>query len=319
MACRDRRALHEMMHALQRFECYEQAARVHRAWREALSADLPNQWRGEDLSRKVLLVDFTERYEHGLGVALQGANFLAKAAERAKRVLAIVEPRLVPLFRRSFPTLDIRESREGWHGEGIDFVATLGDLTGVFIPEKGFADADFHPLIADPAQVADLRAKYLKGADIPLIGLFWYSSHHGKEIPGLEEWRALVAETPARFVSLQYGDVEDEIRILGAERVIRDRSIDQMTDMDGFAAQVAALDAVIGISGTPIHLAAALAVPTVVLRDDWFRRQWPVMTDRVPWYPSLRVVGKDGRDWKTVLDEAWACARGLLPSGRVAR
>ena len=36
------------------------------------------------------------------------------------------------------------------------------------------------------------------------------------------------------------------------------------------------------------------------------------MSDRVPWYPNLRVVGKDGRPWDTALDDAWSRVRTLL-------
>jgi hypothetical protein len=312
---RDRRVLHEMMHALERFECFEEAARLHRAWREALSDSVPNQWCGEDLSGKTLLIDFTEKHEHGLGVALQGANLVAKAAKRAGRVIVVVEPRLVPLFRRSFPALDIRETAEKSEEDEIAFTATIGDLMEGFIPSKGVPDADFHPLLADPVMAAGLRAKYQDGEPKPLVGLFWYSSHHGKDLPDISDWRKFVAKTEARFVSLQYGDVAEDIGFLGADRVINDPAIDQLSDMDGFAAQITALDAVVAISGTPVHLAGALGVPTVVLRDDWFRRQWPVMTDRVPWYPNLRVIGKDGRQWDAVLDEVWARVHTLLDRG----
>ncbi len=308
----DRRVLLEMMHAMERFECFEEGARLHRAWRETLGHLVTNQWCGEELSGKTLLIDFTERHERGLGLGLQGANLAAKAAARARRVIVVVEPRLVPLYRRSFPALEIRETAEPRDGDEIDFTATIGDLIGGFVPSKGVVDLDFHPLIADPAKVAELRAKYQNGEKIPLIGLFWFSSHHGKDLPDLNNWRNFIAKTGARFVCLQYGDVGGDIRTLGSGRVINDSTIDQMVDMDGFAAQVAALDAVVAISGTPVHLAGALGVPTVVLRDDWFRRQWPVMCDRVPWYPSLRVVGKDGRPWDTVLDDASGRVRAML-------
>ncbi len=308
----DRRVLLEMMHAMERFECFGEAATLHRAWRKSLGDPLPNQWIGEELSGKTLLIDFTERHERGLGLALQGANLAAKAAQRAQRVIVVVEPRLVPLYRRSFPDLEIRETAERRDGDEIDFTATIGDLIGGFVPSKGVVDLDFHPLVADPAKVAELRAKYRNGKENPLIGIFWFSSHHGKDLPDLNNWRSFIAKTEARFVSLQYGDVECDIRTLGADRVINDSTIDQLTDMDGFAAQVSALDAVVAISGTPVHLAGALGIPTVVLRDDWFRRQWPVMCDRVPWYPSLRVVGKDGRSWDTVLDDASGRVRTML-------
>lgn len=105
-------------------------------------------------------------------------------------------------------------------------------------------------------------------------------------------------------------------RRICADRVIVDRSIDQLIDMDVFAAQVAALDAVITITATLAHVAGALGVPTVALRDDWFRREWPVVADRVPWYPSLRVVGKDGREWGEVFDDATLVLRGLMAGAR---
>ncbi len=308
----DRRVLHEMMQALPRFECFEEAARARRAWREALPDRLSNPWYGEDLSGKTLLVDFTEKHEHGLGLTLWGANFVAKAARQARHVIVVVESRLVPLYERSFPALDIREMAQRRESDEIDFTATIGNLTGNFIPSKGLPDADFYPLVADHAMAASLRAKYQNGEQKPLIGVFWYSSHHGKDLPHLKDWQRFIFKSEARFVSLQYGVVEDDIRFLGADRVINDPAIDQLIDMDGFAAQIAALDAVVAISGTPVHLAGALGVPTVILRDDWFRRQWPVMTDRVPWYPNLRVAGKDGREWGEVFDDAWIRVQTLL-------
>ena len=113
----DRRVLHEMMHALPRFECFEEAARLHRAWREALPDRLSNPWCGEDLSGKTLLVDFMEKHERGLGLALRGANLVAKAARRARHVIVVVEPRLVPLYERSFPALDVRQLAERREGD----------------------------------------------------------------------------------------------------------------------------------------------------------------------------------------------------------
>ena len=309
---RDRRVLHEMMHALPRFECFQEAARLHRAWRETLGGLVTNQWCGEELSGKTLLIDFTEKHERGLGLALLGANLVAKAAKRARHVIVVVESRLVPLYERTFPALDILEPTQQRDGGEIDFTATIGDLTGGFTPLKGVPDADFHPLRPDPEMVAMLRARYISEHAKLLIGVFWYSSHHGKDLPDLKDWRRFIAKSEARFVSLQYGVVEGDIRFLGADRVINDPAIDQLSDMDGFAAQIAALDAVVAISGTPVHLAGALGVPTVILRDDWFRRQWPVMTDRVPWYPNLRVAGKDGREWGEVFDDAWIRVQTLL-------
>ena len=51
-------------------------------------------------------------------------------------------------------------------------------------------------------------------------------------------------------------------------RVIHDPEIDQWTDLDGYAAQIAALDAVVSISNTTIDVAGMMGVPTVHVRDD---------------------------------------------------
>ena len=58
------------------------------------------------------------------------------------------------------------------------------------------------------------------------------------------------------------------LRELTGGRVIHDTEINQLVDLDGFAAQIAALDGVISISNTTIDMAGMLAVPTVHIRDD---------------------------------------------------
>jgi hypothetical protein len=70
----------------------------------------------------------------------------------------------------------------------------------------------------------------------------------------------------ATFVSLQYGDIQKDLetlRELTGGRVIHDTEINQLVDLDGFAAQIAALDGVISISNTTIDMAGMLGVPTV--------------------------------------------------------
>jgi ADP-heptose:LPS heptosyltransferase len=72
--------------------------------------------------------------------------------------------------------------------------------------------------------------------------------------------------------------------------------------MDRFAAQIASVDAVVSISNTAAHLAGALSVPTIVILEDRLRN-WPVFSDRVPWYPTVRLVRRNGREWTEVMQE----------------
>jgi len=117
------------------------------------------------------------------------------------------------------------------------------------------------------------------------------------------------------FISLQYGEISAALRRLrrgAGERLVQDTSVDQMTDMDGFAAQIASLDAVISISNTTVHTAGALGIPTVMVLDDRFDLLWPATGGSSGWYPSVQIVRKHGRGWSTVLKDAQAQLEILL-------
>ena len=93
------------------------------------------------------------------------------------------------------------------------------------------------------------------------------------------------------------------IRGEGSQRAIRiDRSVDQLADMDTFAAQIAALDLVITIDNSTAHLAGALGAETWVLLP--FAPDWRWLQDREdsPWYPSMRLFRQPHRgDWPSVI------------------
>ena len=304
---KDRQTAGEMINALERVGCYEEASRLWLSTAGQTKAR-PNEWRGEDLSGKILFINLN-RGSHGLGVGYRCAHIVAELIGCARRTMALLEPRQVPTFRRTFPGLEIFTSPDAVPVEEVDFVALPEYLMMEFDVARAPSSCRFQPLLADPAKTVQLRNKYLAksgGNRRPLIGLSWYSGHHGKDLPPLSEWHDFVARTDATFVSLQYGNVVNDVKTIGADRIVVDETIDQLKDMDAFAAQVAALDGVITIISTLTNVGAALGVPTVVLRDDWFRRNLPFLSDRVPWYPSLRVAGKDKRPWGSVLDEAFS-------------
>ena len=69
--------------------------------------------------------------------------------------------------------------------------------------------------------------------------------------------------------------------------------MDPLTDMDDFAAQVAALDLVISVDNSTVHLAGALGVDTWVLQSfvpDW---RWMNHATDSYWYPSVRQFHQD--------------------------
>jgi ADP-heptose:LPS heptosyltransferase len=107
-----------------------------------------------------------------------------------------------------------------------------------------------------------------------------------------------------RWISLQYGDhdlLESQIKVVNAP-VFVDRAVDQLADMDLFAAQIAAMDLVIIIDNSTAHLAGALGVPVWVLlpfAPDW---RWLLEREDSPWYPTMRLFRQPiPGDWSSVV------------------
>ncbi|MCF6114499.1 hypothetical protein [Mesorhizobium muleiense] len=279
----------------------------NRAWQLiASSKQVPGrpEWDGSDLAGRRLAV---ERREGDLAIFLQFASLLGPAVAAADRCTVLIEPRLAPLYRRTYPALDVRPEAEAAAAVDADVFACFETLARHFWPDQPRARAPFVPLEPDRRLVAELRGAYLDHGPGPLIGFAWGSLNKSKDLPVLDDWRALLGGLPGHFVSMQYGDVGpalSEFERWAPGRIIHDASVDQLSDMDRFAAQIAALDAVVTISNTGANLAGALGVPTVVLLDDGFRLSWPAFGETVATYPSVRLVRKGGRAWASAMREA---------------
>jgi hypothetical protein len=220
----------------------------------------------------------------------------------------LIEDRLAPLLKRTFPSADIRAGNsvsESARAEA-DIVVSFDQLVYLFGDDATKMARNFTPLKADAALTQEFRDCYLRSGARPLIGLSWGSKSYNKDVPNLREWSQFIRSSVAQFVSLQYGKVPADLSILCADdptRVIHDTSVDQLKDMDRFAAQICALDAVVSISNTPAHFTGALGVPSLFLIDDTFQTNWPVVSETVPWYPHARLIKKEGRSWPSVLEE----------------
>ncbi|MWD28453.1 hypothetical protein E0K89_013290 [Aquicoccus sp. SCR17] len=173
----------------------------------------------------------------------------------------------------------------------------LGDLTR-YLEQGDPAQRQGAYLVPDTDCVAALRAAYAaQGGGVPIIGVAWRSlglSGYLRSIPLAELLPAL--PEGALVVSLQYGDMAEEIAAAQALRpdlaFVTDPSVDQMADLAGFAAQVAAMDAVATIDNTTAHMAGALGHPAAHLLVPagsecmWY---WGREGAGDPWYGVLQL------------------------------
>jgi len=262
-------------------------------------------WDGSSLRGKKVLVWL----EYGLGDEILFANLLPELIDAVSHCTIVCSPRLRGLFMRSFPRARV-----------IEFGSEIPDDAEVHLPLTDAAHwlrptpSSFPKhtgyITPDARTVADLRARYLEGGATRLVGLSWRSASgpagRFKSID-LAQWSDLLGLPGATFVSLQYGDCADEIaeasRGIG-RKIIHDRSIDSAGHLDAFAAQVAAMDLVISVSNTTVHVAGALGRPVWALIPTGPGAHWYWFLNRAdnPWYPSLRLFRQDrGSDWKKPL------------------
>jgi hypothetical protein len=315
-------AMRRASQMLMRLGVFERAWQLSRAsLRERRQISLP-EWTGDSLSGRTVLI---WPHESHVGKEIRCARFIAPVAARAHHCIVLAERRLVPILRRSFENVDVRT--RGVDDErslaDADIFATFETLGLHLAKTADDLQRSFVPLRADPELVAQFRRRYrIDGRDCPLIGISWWSSSGKKDLPSLRDWLPLIARRQTTFVSLQYdyrtltSDLA-VLRRLASGQIIDDPSVDQLVDLDCFAAQVAALDAVVTVSNTTVHVAGDFGIPAVLIRDDRFYGIWP-LAGPTPWYPSIAIVYKNGRAWVDVFSEARERLEQLLASNQTA-
>ena len=264
-------------------------------------------WDGGDITGKRLLV----WSEQGVGDELLFAGLIPDLMERGIDVVVDCDPRLAPLFARSFPSAVCVPKGEA--GQAFDCHIPIGGLGRILRPSAvTFPDPKPY-LHANPELRTDLRERYLAKTSGPLVGLSWFSDSpdYGPQSSlALQQLRPLLEIPGITFVDLQYGDTTDQRSTIAREtgnEILHDDQVDQRNDMDTFAAQIAAMDLVVSIDNSIAHLAGALGVPTWGLLRFVPFWLWGLGHEDSRWYPSVRLFRQDrSGDWDSVVGQAAA-------------
>jgi Flp pilus assembly protein TadD len=261
-------------------------------------------WTGESLTSGRLMI----WGEQGIGDEIMFAGLIPDVIRTGNHCLLDCDTRLKPLLARSFPGIDVVSGVDPQRNPELDIAAHLpsGSLPRLFRANHADFAATTSPyLIADPVERERFRARYTDGRR--LVGLAWYTKNRNKgpdRSIDLSLFTSLFARSDIRWVSLQYGNRDELERQAAAANapILIDCSVDQFSNIDAFAAQIAALDLVITIDNSTAHLAGALGVPALVLLpsvSDW---RWLQKREDSPWYPTLRLFRQPKRgDWESVV------------------
>ncbi len=291
-----------------------------RRWQSQLARFPQPEWRGEALAGKRLLV----WSEQGLGDQIMYAGCLPEVLALGGSVVLEAGKRLATLFARGFPGVEVVESA-GWNPAprllqpDIDWQNGMSALPWFTRGGRDAFPARQGYLRPDPARVARWQAELAALGPGLKVGISWRGGTQwtGSErrSTGLARWRGLLTLDGARFVSLQYGDVAAELAALEREHGLRlPHWPEAGSDMEEHAALIGALDLVISVCNTAIHMAGALGKPVWVLvpaRAGWRYLQRGA---RMPWYPSARLYRQPRPgEWGVVFAEIErALGAGLL-------
>jgi tetratricopeptide (TPR) repeat protein len=286
-------------------------ARWRSAHHEKARPFVQPQWTGQDLSGKTLLV----WGEQAVGDELMFATMLREAVERAGHVVFETEHRLVSLFDRAFPSVEVVARRDPplprLAATDIDFQIAVADLGGLLRRNLAAFELNRPYLKADPAQVEFFRQRYdgLAGKR-PRIGVSWRSGieHAGNARSlDMEALARMISSIDGWWLSLQYGDADDDLAGLRKAGVVVpyvDELVDPLASLDELAAQIAGLDLVVSIANTTVHLAGALGCRTLALLPavaDW---RWGAAGEDCHWYSTVTLLRQPhAGDWATVIEQ----------------
>jgi Tfp pilus assembly protein PilF len=281
-------------------------------------------WDGSPLAGQRILV----WREQGVGDEILHSSMIPGLLDSGARLVLECDPRLAPLFARSFPSAEVVAQKfppdPRTEAGSIVFQSPIAGLARWLRHDPSLFPRHEGYLRAEPRLASSLREKYLAlGGGKTVIGISWSSRNSPASLEKgtqLTEWRDMLANPNAFFVNLQYGDCASELEAVRSETgvtIYADPGIDSMRDLDAFAAQVRAMDLVISTSNTTVHFAGAQNVPCWTLLPSGPGALWYWFTGREdsPWYPSMRLFRRrPDQQWRDLLARvASALAARLAP------
>lgn len=258
------------------------------------------------IARKVFLAG-----EQGIGDCIMFMSMLPDLLRDAGKVICQLDHRLIGLFSRCFPGVDFVTTEDINTREAItgDRYMRIGSLGYIYRRDVGtFSGAPY--LTPDPVRVAQWQSRIPTEPGKLKVGLSWRGG--SRKTNGqtrsidLQQLIPLLDRGDRTFVSLQHGDVADEIAEFNKTRTHKLIGFpgDNMNDFEDFAGLIGALDCVVSIDNTTLHLSGALGKPCFTPLSSRAEWRFGVEGESMPWYRSVKLFrqlhyGK----WTDVIDK----------------
>ena len=251
------------------------------------------RWKHEPLKDKTILVCS----EQGVGDEILFSAYVTKLAHIAKHVIIETDPRLVPLFSRSFKNLEVHPySRRisgtqpvynyHWLKKCNAYPDLFVDIASLpyFLEETHQKALSTIPHLQGDTNVTRAWKGRLNemSEGKPVLGLFWrsglYTGARKHFYPTIHHWGPILTLKNVTFLSLQFDDDSHDIllakQLFGTE-ILKVDGINLRDDLDQTASLCTALAGVIAPSTTTAHLSGAVGTKTII------------MDRTTPWSPMI--------------------------------
>ena len=280
---------------------------------------LPKEWRGEEIKNGKLLV----YHEQGIGDELRFASCFKDLTHKDLAPCIIeTDPRLAPLFSRSFPEIEFisKLPRSKTAIPRVDYsnivktknitaFTALGDLPLHFRPTTESFSKEISYLIPSPKFSDFWKEQLGRMAPGKKIGFCWNTALPNKRYDdyffSINELNPIFSIENSVFINLQATDCEEELKLaeehFGVE-IYRPKSIDMFNELDNVAALISQLDFVVGPFTSILSMAGAIGTRCfgLTLTKDWTA----LGTDDFLWNPSMTCLYKGtANSWKPLMEK----------------
>ena len=263
--------------------------------------------------------------EQGIGDEIFYASLLPTLATREVSITLSADKRLHPIYKRSFPKIDIIDKEillTSSVDTGFDAQSPIGDLGYLLGVDEAAIKATRSPYLKGDTTRRDDICKVIAGFGSGITcGIAWKSTNKqfgaDKSI-SLSSFEALLCSPGIQFVNLQYGDVKDEIQQVKSKFLVdihQVPNVDVFQDLDGLLALIDACDVIVTTSNVTAHLAGSLGKLAAVLvpygkGKIWY---WHHNDEKSFWYPSLRLFYQDNPlSWNNPIKDCSDWIKALL-------
>lgn len=284
---------------------------VNSEWRPLIQYNDEPLWDGE--KGKICIYS-----EQGLGDEISFGQMLpdmkAWCETHDSELVVDVNPRLHALFQRSFPDIEIHGTRGikqiTWDPRDIDYSLPMAQLGEYFrCKDEHFTGVPY--LVPDADRLYQWQSLFeTKGK--PVIGIAWrggiFKTAAKYRQLDLEQLLPVLKSVDAHWVSLQYKPADKEIAAFKENHpeidIVEYAHCTLSNDYDDVVSMIAAMDHVVTMQTTVVHVAGSLGIPCWTFVPKTSQWRYGSSGEDFPWANSVRIIRQTEQgQWADVMEK----------------